>query len=53
MKALVLEDYMNFSFRDYPDPRLRPMTSHRQGTAASIMGPCPRHGIIDGSSIPP
>ena len=23
MKALVLEDYMNFSFRDYPDPRLR------------------------------
>lgn len=23
MKALVLEDYMKFSFRDYPDPRLR------------------------------
>lgn len=23
MKALVLEDYMKFSFRDYPEPRLR------------------------------
>ena len=23
MKALVLEEYMKFSFRDYPDPRLR------------------------------
>lgn len=55
MKALVLDDYMKFSFRDYPEPRLRDENDVLiRIKAASICG-SDVHGM-DGSTgrrIPP
>ncbi|MFA6366833.1 MAG: alcohol dehydrogenase catalytic domain-containing protein, partial [Candidatus Hydrogenedentales bacterium] len=55
MKALVLEDYMKFSFRDYPDPQLRNENDVLVRVRAAAICGSDVHGM-DGSTgrrIPP
>lgn len=55
MKALVLEDYMKFSFRDYPDPKLRDENDVLVRVRAAAICGSDVHGM-DGSTgrrIPP
>lgn len=55
MKALVLEDYKKFSFRDYPDPRLRDENDVLVRVRAAAICGSDVHGM-DGSTgrrIPP
>lgn len=55
MKALVLEEYMKFSFRDYPDPKLRDENDVLVRVRASAICGSDVHGM-DGSTgrrIPP
>ncbi|HWR12573.1 MAG TPA: alcohol dehydrogenase catalytic domain-containing protein [Rectinemataceae bacterium] len=55
MKALVLEEYMRFSFRDYPDPKLRDENDVLVRVRAAAICGSDVHGM-DGSTgrrIPP
>lgn len=55
MKALVLEEYMKFSFRDYPDPKLRDENDVLVRVRAAAICGSDVHGM-DGSTgrrIPP